>query len=86
MTGLHDEAPAGGVAPEANRNGPGNCSVCGIIRVYLMIGAPLLLMMLLRPDVSFISGIHLTSIFATLVGIGCAALIAWKAYVEYWRK
>ena len=47
MTGLHDEAPAGGVAPEANRNGPGNCSVCRIIRVYLMIGAPLLLMMLL---------------------------------------
>ncbi|GAB5500265.1 MAG: hypothetical protein PsegKO_25760 [Pseudohongiellaceae bacterium] len=61
------------------------CVMCRIIRIYLMIGAPIVVMMMLGLQADALRGIMLTNIFAVMVAVAFVALVAWKAYDEFWR-
>lgn len=63
-----------------------DCAMCRIIRVYLMIGAPIVVMMMLGQEAKVLQGVLLTNIFALLIGVAFVALVAWKAYDEFWRR
>lgn len=60
-----------------------------LLRRYLMLVVPILLLMLLRPEhavLGHIRGINLTSITAWLVALALISLVTWKAYREFWRN
>jgi hypothetical protein len=62
------------------------CTMCRIIRIYLMIGAPIVVMMMLGQQAEALRGIMLTNIFSVIVGVAFVALVSWKAYDEFWRR
>lgn len=61
------------------------CTMCRIIRIYLMIGAPIVVMMMLGQQAEALRGIMLTNIFAVVVTVAFVVLVTWKAYDEFWR-
>lgn len=62
------------------------CQVCKIIRIYLMIAVPLVIIMGLGTEVTFLREVQLTSLLSTAIGIGFVVVVAWRAYDEFWRK
>lgn len=69
-----------------DKNRKSDCAICRIIRVYLMIGVPIVVMMMLGQEAKVLQGVLLTNIFALLIGVAFVALVAWKAYDEFWRR
>ena len=63
-----------------------DCAMCRIIRVYLMIGVPIVILMMLGQEAEALQGVLLTNIFAVIIGVAFVALVAWKAYDEFWRR
>ena len=68
---------------KGNKN---DCPMCRIIRVYLMIGVPIVILMMLGQEAEALQGVLLTNIFAVIIGVAFVALVAWKAYDEFWRR
>ncbi|MDA0687542.1 MAG: hypothetical protein O2948_02770 [Proteobacteria bacterium] len=60
--------------------------MCRIIRIYLMIGVPIVILMMLGQEAEALQGVLLTNIFAVIIGVAFVALVAWKAYDEFWRR
>jgi disulfide bond formation protein DsbB len=63
-----------------------DCPMCRIIRIYLMIGVPIVILMMLGQEAEALQGVLLTNIFAVIIGVAFVALVAWKAYDEFWRR
>lgn len=59
------------------------CRACRLIRVYLMVAGPVLLMLWLRPEIGFLKGVDLVGGAATLIGIAFCVVVAWKAWREF---
>jgi hypothetical protein len=63
-----------------------DCQICKIIRWYLMIGVPMIVLLWSRPDIEYLRGYRLPNIVATLITGALVAVIGWKYYQEFWRK
>ena len=63
-----------------------DCKVCRIIRVYLMVAVPMLMMMWLQPEVRFPDGIDARAWLGYGIGIALVVMIAWRVYFDYYRK
>lgn len=74
-----------GVNVMADENSRPPCVMCKLIRTYFLVAIPMILMLYIRPELSWIKGIALTDIFATLIGVMFVTTILWKAYQEYWK-
>ena len=61
------------------------CAVCKLVRMYLLVAVPIILIMWIRPEVSRLKGYDLTNIFSTLIGVMLVCTILWKAYHEFWK-
>lgn len=60
-----------------------------LVRHYLWLAGPILMLMLLRPDsdaLTWLDGKDLTAWAAWVIAAGLPLLVAWKAYREFWRK
>jgi disulfide bond formation protein DsbB len=61
------------------------CAVCRLVRIYLLVAVPIILIMWIRPEVTRLKGYALTDMFATLIGLMLVVTILWKAYQEFWK-
>jgi hypothetical protein len=61
------------------------CAVCRLVRIYLLVAIPIILIMWIRPEVSRLKGYALTDMFATFIGVMLVCTILWKAYQEFWK-
>ena len=61
------------------------CKVCRLIRIYLIVCVPMLIVLYTKPEISALKGIMLTDLFATIIGVGFVATILWKSYQEFWK-
>ena len=61
------------------------CKVCKLIRIYLIVCFPMLIMLYTKPEISALKGILLTDLFATIIGVGFVLTILWKSYQEFWK-
>lgn len=62
------------------------CRVCKLIRVYLFVAVPVLFFLWLRPEVSLLAGVDLIGLSSKVVGVGLVAVVAWRAYIEFWKR
>lgn len=61
-----------------------NCPACRLVRVFLLLAVPIMMMMWFQPELPLLKSINLTYAFANLVGFACVCVIAFKAYREFW--
>jgi disulfide bond formation protein DsbB len=66
-----------------NRKPP--CAICKLVRTYLLIAIPIILVMWIRPEVSRLKGLDLTTWVSSLIGIMFVFTVLWKAYHEFWK-
>ena len=62
------------------------CAVCKLIRVYLLIAVPLVILVGFGPEIEILREFSLTKSFAALMGIGLVVTVLWKAYHEYYKR
>ena len=67
-----------------NHNGS-SCAVCKLIRTYMFVAIPMILIMWTRPELTKLQGISLTNGFAAIVTIGFVTMAVWKYYQEFWK-
>lgn len=63
-----------------------NCKVCRLIRVYLLVAVPVLMMMWIRPDFQIPTWIDGRAVIGYGFGIGASFMIAYKYYTDIYRK
>ena len=68
---------------EKNQKPP--CAVCRLIRTYMLIAIPMILILYIQPEFNRLKGIALTDLFATFIGVMFVVTVLWKAYIEYWK-
>ena len=56
------------------------CKVCKLIRIYLIVCVPMLIVLYTKPEISALKGILLTDLFATIIGVGFVVTI-WKSFI-----
>ena len=61
-----------------------DCPTCRLTRIFLLLAVPITMMMWFKPEIPLLSQISLTNSFANLVGLALVAVIASKAYQEFW--
>jgi hypothetical protein len=66
--------------------GTEDCEICKIIRWYLMIGVPIIVLLWSRPDFVFLRGYMLANIVGSGITIALILVVVWKYYQEFWRK
>ncbi|MCT2529384.1 disulfide bond formation protein B [SAR92 clade bacterium H921] len=69
----------------ADRNNTPPCVVCRLIRTYFLIAVPMILMIYIKPELTWVKGIALTDLFATVIGVLFVITVVWKAYQEFWK-
>ncbi len=62
-----------------------SCEVCKLIRNYLLVAVPIILIIYTQPQVTGFRGIDLTQTAAALFALLLVVLVAWKAYREFWK-
>ena len=63
-----------------------NCKVCRLIRVYLLVAVPVLMMMWIRPDFQIPAGIDGRAVIGYAFGVGVILMVAYKYYTDIYRK
>ena len=63
-----------------------NCRVCRLIRVYLLVAIPVLMMMWIRPDFQIPAGIDGRTCVGYVFGIGVVVMFAYKYYTDIYKK
>lgn len=63
-----------------------NCRVCRLIRVYLLVAIPVLMMMWIRPDFQIPAGIDGRTFVGYVFGIGVVVMFAYKYYTDIYKK
>jgi len=61
------------------------CAVCKLVRTYMLVAIPMILIMWTRPELKKLQGISLTNGFATIITIGFVTMVVWKYYQEFWK-
>ncbi|MGB2044234.1 MAG: hypothetical protein ACPH3I_01900 [Porticoccaceae bacterium] len=69
----------------AGKNEKPPCAVCRLIRTYMLIAIPMILILYIQPEFNRLKGIALTDLFATFIGVMFVVTVLWKAYIEYWK-
>jgi disulfide bond formation protein DsbB len=67
-----------------NNNRP-PCAVCKLIRTYMFVAIPMILIMWTRPEFTKLKGISLTNGFASLIAVVFVTMVIWKYYQEFWK-
>jgi len=62
------------------------CTMCKMVRIYLVIAVPLVIAMAFGPETNMRTDMQLTQIASWFFGIGLVVVVSWRAYQEYWRK
>ena len=68
------------------RFGGPDCRVCRLIRVYLLVAIPVLMMMWIRPDFQIPKGIDGRAIVGYTFAVGVVLMVAYKYYTDIYRK
>lgn len=63
-----------------------NCKVCRLIRVYLLVAVPVLMMMWIRPDFQIPAGIDGRAVIGYGFGLGAVLMVVYKYYTDIYRK
>ncbi|MDA9664403.1 hypothetical protein N9T67_00790 [bacterium] len=45
----------------------------------------MILMIYIKPELTWVKGIALTDLFATVIGVLFVITVVWKAYQEFWK-
>jgi len=61
------------------------CEVCRLIRNYLLLAVPIILIIYTQPQITGFKGIDLTRTAAALFALLLVVVVAWKAYHEFWK-
>jgi L-lactate permease len=69
----------------ADKNSTPLYVMCKLIRTYFLVAVSIILMLYIKSELSWIKGIALTDIFATVIGVMFVTTILWKVYQEYWK-
>ena len=57
-----------------------DCEICKIVRWYLMIGVPLVILLWSRPDIEYLRGFMLTNIVGSGITVALVVVVGWKYY------
>ncbi len=68
------------------RFGGRDCKVCRLIRVYLLVAVPVLMMMWVQPDFQIPKGVDGRDVVGYGIGIGLVLMIAWRYYNDIYLK
>ncbi len=68
------------------RFGGPDCRVCRLIRVYLLVAIPVLMMMWIRPDFQIPAGIDGRAVVGYTFAVGVVLMVAYKYYTDIYRK
>ncbi|MDC1319730.1 hypothetical protein N8Y93_03445 [Litorivicinus sp.] len=68
------------------RFGGPNCKVCRLIRVYLLVAVPVLMMMWIRPEFQIPAGIDGRAVVGYGFGIILVLVIVYRYYIDIYRK
>ena len=63
-----------------------NCKVCRLIRVYLLVAVPVLMMMWIRPEFQIPAGIDGRAVVGYGFGIILVLVIVYRYYIDIYRK
>ena len=63
-----------------------NCRVCRLIRVYLLVAIPVLMMMWIRPDFQIPAGVDGRAVVGYVFGIGVVVMFVYKYYTDIYKK
>lgn len=69
----------------ADRNEKPPCAMCKLIRTYMLVAVPMILIMYVQPEFTRLKGVALTDLFASFIGLMFVLTVLWKAYQEYWK-
>ena len=69
----------------AEKNQKPPCAVCRLIRTYMLIAIPMILILYIQPEFNRLKGVALTDLFATFIGVMFVVTVLWRAYLEYWK-
>jgi len=61
------------------------CEVCRLIRNYLLVAVPIVIIIYAQPQVTGFREIDLTQTAAALCALLLIVVVAWKAYREFWK-
>jgi len=59
--------------------------MCKLIRTYMLVAVPMILIMYVQPEFTRLEGVALTDLFASFIGFMFVLTVLWKAYQEYWK-
>tara|TARA_B100001093_G_scaffold496793_1_gene542920 strand:- start:859 stop:1125 length:267 start_codon:yes stop_codon:yes gene_type:complete len=62
-----------------------HCAVCKLIRIYVLVAIPMIIIMWTKPEITRLQGISLTNAAALLIAVSFAAMVSWKYYIEFWK-
>lgn len=68
------------------RFGGPDCRVCRLIRVYLLVAVPVVLMMWLQPNFRIPVGIDGRQVVGYAFGVGVVLMVAYRYYVDIYKK
>lgn len=63
-----------------------NCKVCRLIRVYLLVAIPVLLLMVIRPEFQIPAGVDARAVVGYVFGVGVILMFTYKYYIDIYRK
>ncbi len=63
-----------------------NCKVCRLIRVYLLVAIPILMMMWIRPDFQIPSGVDGRALVGYAFGLGAIGMLVFRYYTDIYKK
>ena len=62
-----------------------SCEVCRLIRYYLIIAVPIIIVIYTQPEFSRLKGLNLTNLSAILFGTAFVVVVLLKLYQEFWK-
>lgn len=68
------------------RFGGPDCKVCRLIRVYLLVAVPVLMMMWMQPNFQIPAGIDGRAVIGYGMGTGVVLMVAWRYYIDIYLK
>tara|TARA_B100001248_G_C27150314_1_gene348681 strand:+ start:251 stop:496 length:246 start_codon:yes stop_codon:yes gene_type:complete len=69
----------------ARQDNKPTCEVCRLIRNYLIIAVPIIIVIYTQPEFSHLQGLNLTNLSAMLFGTAFVVVVLWKFYQEFWK-
>ena len=67
-------------------NETNDCPICKVIRTYLILAVPMVLILFIQPEEPIFGAYSLLKIAPWAIGISLVCVIAWKYYHEFVKK